>query len=160
MNYRKIFTSNHFNQDAATECATIKRLVNEVSIEILIIKVCAKKNLKESFRQNPRAYIVKMCDMRVRNVRETIDEREEDSNIRYHRDIVMIEDIMISKSTNKLIREIDTIEEEKRYFVKKFPGKEDLINIRVRVNILGLRKTALVIKYYYGMNHYGEREIS
>ena len=78
--------------------------MKEVVIEIPIIKVHAKKNLMESFTQNPGAYIVKMCNMRAIKVREIIDEREEDSNIRYYGDTAMIiGDDMISKSMNELI---------------------------------------------------------
>jgi hypothetical protein len=133
--------------------------LKEVVIEIPIIKVHAKKNLMESFTQNPGAYIVKMCNMRAIKVRVIIDEREEDSNIRYYGDTAMIiGDDMISKSMNELIREIDAIEEEKRYFAEKFLGKEDLINMRVKVNIPDLKKTASVMKYYYRIKYYRERD--
>ena len=53
---------------------------------------------------------------------------------------------------------IDAITKEERYFTEKFPGKKDLIDMRVRENVLGLSKTATTIKCYYGMNHYGERD--
>jgi len=79
--------------------------------------------------------------MRARKVREMIDEREEDLNIRYYRDVVMmIGEEMISRSMNELIWKIDAVEEEKMYFAKKFLGKEDLIDMRVIVNILELKK--------------------
>ena len=53
---------------------------------------------------------------------------------------------------------INTIIEEKRYFTEKFLGKENLIDIRVRENILELNKTASKMKYYYSINHYKERD--
>ena len=40
----------------------------------------------------------------------------------------------------------------------KFPGKEDLIDERVRENMLGLCKIIAAMECYYSMNHYGERD--
>ena len=58
---------------------------------------------------------------------------------------------LISNSTNKMIRTINVIGEEERYFAEKFLGREDLINIRVRENIPRLRKIAAAFKYYYSV---------
>ena len=70
----------------------------------------------------------------------------------------MIENQVISKLANKMIREINVIQEEQKYIGMKFPRKNDLIDARARLNILRLLKTVVVIKYYYRLNLYSERD--
>jgi len=70
----------------------------------------------------------------------------------------MIENQVISKLANKMIREINVIQEEQKYIAMKFPRKNDLIDARARLNILRLLKTVVVIKYYYRLNLYSERD--
>ena len=53
---------------------------------------------------------------------------------------------------------IDIIEEEKRYLVEKFPINEDLIDQQARLNLPKLKLTPASIKYWYGINHYGQRD--
>ena len=43
---------NYLNKDATAECVAIHRLKKEVSIDINIIKVHAKKKIERSFYQN------------------------------------------------------------------------------------------------------------
>ena len=62
--------------------------------------------------------------------REEIDKREEDSNIKYFRDkAIEYKEYIISRSTNKMIRMINTINEKERYFKEKFTEKEDVIDL-------------------------------
>ena len=61
------------------------------------------------------------------------------------------------ESANEMIRDINTIQEEKNYIVMTFSGKDDLIDISIRVNIPRILKTIIAIKYYYGLNIYRER---
>ena len=65
---------------------------------------------------------------------------------------------MISKSTNGMIRIIDIINKEERYLREKFPDKYNIIDMQVRENIRGIRKSAAAFTYYYRMNHYRERD--
>ena len=64
----------------------------------------------------------------------------------------MHEGYLISKFTNKVIRTIDTIQEEERYFAKKLSSISDLIDLKVQENIPVLMKIVAAMKYYYGMN--------
>ena len=41
---------------------------------------------------------------------------------------------------------------------EKLLGKDDLIDIRARIDILGLKKTVAAIKCYYRMNYFRERD--
>ena len=85
---------------------------NEILVETDIIKVNTKKKIEDLFYQNPGAYMVKMYDKKAREVRERIEEREEDNNIRYYRDIaVKVEGKMVLRSINKMIREVDVVSE-------------------------------------------------
>ena len=54
-----------------------------------------------------------------------------------------------------MIRIIDTIKEEERYFKEKFPRKEDITNLQARENIKEVSKTVAAFKFYYGINYYG-----
>ena len=41
---------------------------------------------------------------------------------------------------------------------EKFLGKDDLVDLRARIDILGLKKIVVVMKCYYRMNYFGERD--
>ena len=56
-----------------------------------------------------------------------------------------------------MLREIDTIQEEMKYISIKFPSKNNLIDVRVRVNIPKLLRIVVVMKCFYGLNLYRER---
>ena len=47
------------------------------------MKVNVKKKVKEPFEQNLGAYIMQKCNKEVRIMRESIDERMKNQNIRY-----------------------------------------------------------------------------
>ena len=71
---------------------------------------------------------------------------------------IMYEGLPILRATNELIQTVNAFSEKERYFEEKFPEQSDLINMRVRENIRGLKRSAAVIKYYYGMNQYSKRD--
>ena len=115
-----------------------------------------RKVLKTIFQQDLGIYIVKQCNARVRQVRENIHEREDETNIRYYRDSAIINKRQsYSESVKEVIRIVDTVQEERQYVKEKFPNTYKLINMEVQVNIPGLIKTLAAMKYYYGINHYG-----
>ena len=65
---------------------------------------------------------------------------------------------MVLRSMNEIIREIDSVVEERQYLREKFLEKYDLIDITARIDILGLKKIAAAMKYYYRINYFRERD--
>ena len=84
-----LVVTNHHSHDRAVDCA-IRRLINQVRIRILIEKILSNEKITRSFKQNPRSYIRKYCDKNTKRIRETIDSREENHNMRYQDDLVLI----------------------------------------------------------------------
>ena len=56
-----------------------------------------------------------------------------------------------------MIQNINTKEEESRCIKHKFKDKADLIDMIETDDAKRLKKIALSMKYYYGLNYYGER---
>ena len=56
-----------------------------------------------------------------------------------------------------MIRSIGAIDKEQKYLKKKFDRKEDLINIKARMNLY-INKTPSMMKCSYGLNYYGTRD--
>ena len=62
--------------------------------------------------------------------REEIDKYDEDSNIKYFGDkVIMYKGQSMLRSVNEIIRIIDAIKKEVRYFKEKFPRNEDIIDL-------------------------------
>ena len=82
-----------------------------------------------------------------------------DNNIRYYGDTaIKVKGKIVLRSINEMIREVNTVSEERRYLKEKFPGKDDLIDARARIDRPGLKKIVAAMKCYYGMNHFRERD--
>ena len=45
--------SNQSNQNSATEVITTKRIIEEYSVNIKVIRIAAHKKIRGNFRQNP-----------------------------------------------------------------------------------------------------------
>ena len=101
--------------------------------------------------------MLKLYDERAWRIHEEIEQREDDNNIRFYRKYrLKYNNKPASRSINELIHWIDATHTEKRYLIKKFLITYDLINTQSRVNIKGISKTPLAMKYYYRLNLYGE----
>jgi len=74
---------NQNNYKVAAECIAIKYLIDEVTFDISVIKVYAKKNIKDSFQQNREVHIAQKCDKEARRIYKNKDERIDKYNIRY-----------------------------------------------------------------------------
>ena len=56
-----------------------------------------------------------------------------------------------------MIKSVGAIDKEQKYLKKKFDRKEDLINIKARINLY-LNKTLLMMKCSYDLNYYGTKD--
>ena len=97
-------------------------MITKVIIDISIIKLHTKKIDKEPFQQNPTVHIMQKYNKEARRVRENMNNIIDMHNIKYYSNLVIVlENYIILKSTNKIIKEIDTTKEEMKYIAKKFP---------------------------------------
>ena len=137
----------------AIEYTVIKRIIGEIPINIIVNKVYPNRKSILPFVQDPGIHIVRIYDQKAREVRESIEEREGTSNIKYYGDdALLVRGDVFSKVTNKGIRILDAMSEKKRYLEEKFLEHSNLIDIKVRENIKGICQSAAAIKYYYRMN--------
>ena len=56
-----------------------------------------------------------------------------------------------------MIRYINILQAEKSYIKSKFEGKDNLVDVEVRLNI-HINKTVDIMKYCYGVNYYKESD--
>jgi len=154
-----LWVANYYNQDAAVKAVSIKRLTKQMIIHVVIDKVKAHRERQLTFKQNPGPYIIHYYDGRVKEVKMRVNERGEWDNIRYFVDYALLyKGKVISQSINKMIWIIDAVEEERWYINDKFKSNTELIDLRVRENILRLKLIPTAIKWWYGMNLYRERD--
>ena len=109
----------------------------------MLIKVQVDKGkghgqCRVTFEQDPGLYIIKYCDLKVKEVWIKVHEKAEKNNIRFYGDYtILYKGNLISSSTNETIRMIDTIEKEQKYIQEKFRINSDFINLWARENITG-----------------------
>lgn len=114
--------------------------------------------MQGSFYQNPEVNLVKECDSKAAEIRLTIDNRTGNTNIRYYRDMAILKNKQVTRSTNEMIKAIDAMKEERRYLKENFPGKNDLINKMERVDLKRARMTPSAMKCCHRMNHCRESD--
>ena len=61
----------------------VERLTEESLIDIHLDRVQVHREIRDSFKQNLRLYITKLSCKKAKEVREDIDFKDRDSNIRY-----------------------------------------------------------------------------
>ena len=102
-------------------------------------------------------HIVQYYNLRVRKVREIIDDMFEKHNIRYSGDFaVYCKGSIASKFINEIIQMIDANKCEKQYWHKKLDGKKDLIDLSIQKTIKKISTLVAAIKYYCKINYYSQ----
>ena len=100
---------------------------------------------------------MKICDKRAQTIREIIDQRTGDKNIRFYGQYgLKHNNKSASRSINELIWWIDATQAERRYLIEKFLTNYKFIDTQVRLNIKGISKIPSAIKCYYRLNSYGK----
>ena len=77
---------NHSNLVLAAEAMAIKRLIKEYSMNIKLIRITVHEEIQENFRQNPLPHIVQIYYTKANQIRISIEEKEDDNNIRLQGD--------------------------------------------------------------------------
>ena len=97
--------------------------------------------------------MLKSCNRRANQVRESINDRLKEMNIRYHANLSIIHMIrLILQLINEIVRSVDTIKEKDRCTKEKLGNKSNLIDKNARVNTKGIAKTLSAFKCYYRVN--------
>ena len=95
------------------------------------------------------------CDRRSKEIRKNIHLRENDTNIRFYGDyIIMKGNEVKSRAIKEVIREIDTKIDEKEYARKKLRDNYNFYNIEVRNLFTKSKVITSMIKCANGINPY------
>ena len=98
MAYGVIEIVNYYNQEVAAEGAAINRLLDEMKIRVSVEKLYPRRNINRTFQQDLGMHMIRMYNRRAREIRENIEERQDDHNIRYYsNNTMMFRGNMISK---------------------------------------------------------------
>ena len=74
---------NHFNQDSVAEIKSIKKLMKEVDLGIMLIREQGHRKVRQIFQQNPGPKLIKMHDRKAKEVRISADNNATRNNMRH-----------------------------------------------------------------------------
>ena len=144
--------------DGGSEIAAIRQAIeaSTIQIEFKLQNEHPKKVLM--FRQNLLQWMVCECDKRANEERETIERRNNVTNIRYEGSFAIKEKGNVkSRAIKDAIREIDAQKCERNYAKIKLKAHCDLHDIKARNAFVKSKITTSMIKYAHGINPYGMR---
>ena len=97
-------------------------------IEIKLIKGYQK--IINLFHENLMVHLIRKCDMKVKQIQETINERTMITNIKflgYCR--IIVNRMIVTNSIQEAVRIIDTEKSEIKFSISKYRSKTDFIDL-------------------------------
>ena len=117
---KEIVKINHIIGDRGREIAAIKEAIERVSITIELQLKQGYPKEKSTYQQNPLQWLVCKCNRRLREIRETIYLKENETNIKFYEMYTLMKGKVVkSRAIKEAIREIDAEMAKKEYAGKK-----------------------------------------
>ena len=155
---REIAKESDCTQEAGAVAAGIRREINNTKINIKIEYASDKPRVNIPFEQQPGTYLMKECDEKAKKACIDLIDGEEMCEIK-NVGIAspVIENEIVDKNINVLIREIDAIKNERDAIKEKVHEKHEWVDICAR-NCFHGGVGVGTLKSVVGYNHYGKRD--
>jgi len=154
---KNIKKTSEYVQEAGAKIAMIKRELEKIKFNVESKYIKSHDKIKGTWRQEPLLHLIKECDSKAREIRETIKEKVGNTNIKYFGYYTLsMNGNIIGRSTKEAIRVIDAKKKEEEYAKEKFKEKYDFVDVEAR-NIFSNCTTSM-IKCSNRYNHYGLRD--
>ena len=103
-----------FSQKVAVEVSIIKQIIEESSIEIVFKWIRGHQTIRARFKSNLAPYMVVIVDTKAKESRISNRNNPLQTNIKYYSEYSLkLNNIMISRVINQIIRIVDVVEIEK-----------------------------------------------
>ena len=138
----------------------MKRLIKKIKFELEFVLVKEHKVPISSFQNKPLEYLIKRCDRIAKDARETCNENERITNIKFEGYWALnIKEQIVMNSIKEAIRIADAEDSLNEYIKKKYQHNTDFIDIKVREAFRNKGIIASMIACSHGYNHYGIRNV-
>ena len=155
---KEIAKESDCTQEVGAEAAGIQRAIDNTKIDIKIEYANDKPRLNVPFEQQPRNCLMKECNEKAKKACIDLFDGEELCEIEHVRiALPIIENEIVDKNINVLIREIDAMKNERDAIKEKVHEKHEWVDICAR-NCFHGRVGVGTLKSVVGYNHYGQRD--
>ena len=146
-------------QDAGAEIVQIRKLLKKIKFEVDFKLVRGHKTPSGPFQTKTAEHLMRMCDNNARIVRETCDDKENETNMKYAGFWAMsVNGNMSTNSVKETMRNIDAEKSLTDHVKIKCKHQADFIDLEARRAFNNKDVTPSVIKCTHGFNHYGVRD--